>query len=283
MNFVTYKELVSDIHAWIDARPDWYEYRGVVGIPNSGMVPAHIIASRCGLPVVDLESYLNTGGRFRPSRHLSREMIPNPTKGKVLVIDDSIYAGMTMKWAEGELRSHAAMQGMEYELAAIYSSMISIPYSYFRVIDSPRMFEWNWLHNTTLTDCLVDLDGLICEDPRERIGEDDYASWIPRAKPRHLPKVRLGVIVSARLEKYQEPTEQWLRDHSIVFHELFLIDSTAEERESRNLYVEHKARCYQNSQAHIFIESDHGQAKQISRRTKRPVLCMTDPITIYSE
>jgi len=277
MNFITYRDLIADVNSWVNARPDWYECRGVVGIPSSGMIPACVVASRCGLPVTDLETFLNTGGRFSPTRHPGRAIESYPAGGsRVLVLDDSVYEGTTLRWTERELKSHSGLAGVEYEFAAVYSSHSSVPYAYFREVSSPRMFEWNWLRSTTLRECVVDLDGFICEDPPEGISEAEYEAWLPRAKPLYLPQSMLGVIASARLEKYRGPTVEWLKRHGVYHHVLYLIDATAQEREAGNLYVEHKVRHYKNSQACLFVESNHDQAAELHRRTEKPVLCVSD-------
>jgi len=84
-----------------------------------------------------------------------------------------------------------------------------------------------------------------------------------------LPKGRIRRVVTARLEKYREPTADWLARHGICFDELVMIDlPDAAERRRRGGLGRFKAAVYAgDAEAELFIESNSEQARTIARRS----------------
>jgi orotate phosphoribosyltransferase len=119
-----------------------------------------------------------------------------------------------------------------------------------------------------------DLDGVLCRDPTPRENDDGpcYHEFLSTVDPRVVPSERIGTIVTARLEKYREETEAWLDEHDIEYDRLVMLDlPDMETRRRLGVHAEFKARVYEESDATLFVESDHGQALEIARRTDRPV------------
>lgn len=285
MNFVSLADLTRDVFAWVDSRPEWRGLAGVVGIPRSGVLPATMIALRLNLPLADLEFFLENGGRFYPARHGRSDCYVrmDDSKETVLVVDDSVSAGTTMTWARGELSR--TRWSWRYEFGAVYGPSIKSPieawFDLYRRVSNPRMFEWNWTRSHYLDDAMLDLDGLICEDPDPLIARspERYERWLPTARPLHLPLRKVRAVVSARLERYREQTERWLAEHGVRYDDLYLIGGgmTEEDRTRDDLHWRHKAGHYGQSASPLFIESDLGQARLIHEATGKAVLVPPSP------
>ena len=283
MRFATYKDLVRDTLAWADANPRWRTLRGVVGVPRCGMLPAGIVATRYDLPLADLEHFLLTGGRFYPARHGRADGAfwagdRGKAENRLLVLDDSSVTGATLKWAAAELRGHAGLSGHQLELGAVYGAA-GCGHACAKPIDGPRIFEWNWTRAAVMTEAMVDMDGLLCEDPPPEAARDPrvYAAWLPAARPRFLPTRRVRAVVSARLEEHRQQTQEWLARWEVLHDELCLLDCTAEERGDLNLHARHKIHHYGQSASGLFVESDHRQAAEIHAATRKAVLCPAGP------
>lgn len=274
MNFVSFAELARDVSHWIEMNPLWRELAGVVGIPRSGMLPASMIALRLNLPLADFEYFMSNGGRFYPARHGRADSYAPLTdeRRRILLVDDSVSAGSTMAWAFGELsRMRLPWQ---FDVAAVYGPMDrEFDGSFYRRIPSPRMFEWNWTRSAYLDDAMLDLDGVLCMDPEPNVTADRnrYEAWLPNAVPLHLPLRKFRAVVSARLERYREPTERWLTKWGIRYGDLYLINATEDERTKCDLHWKHKASHYNLSASPLFVESCPVQAKKIHETTSKPV------------
>ena len=149
---------------------------------------------------------------------------------------------------------------------------------YFREIPHPRMFEWNYLHHDGYSHlCCYDIDGVLCEDPTDEENDDGdrYKNFILNASLRFKPFAPIGYLVSSRLEKYRNETEQWLKSNNIKYGHLFLMNvATAEERRRLGNHAIFKAEIYSKLPAILFVESDDNQAQVINELTHKDVFCV---------
>lgn len=279
MNFVTYEKLVSDVHDFTN-KHNFINTVGVVGIPRSGMIPASIIATRYNFPLADIHYFLNTGGRFYPSVRGTIGQYANQgitdSSNTVLLVDDTSDSHSTFNIVLAELQNHQSLRYCDYQCITIYTSQEHNTIKHHSILNNPRMFEWNWTRSGNLGECMLDMDGLICEDPLEsdKVDEQTYRNWIKNAVPRFIPKSPIRAIVSARLMSFKQETEEWLNRHGIVYRELILLNATAETRSKQNLYAIHKANYYSRSKSKLFIESEPWQAEEIHKLSRKPVLCI---------
>ena len=93
MKYITISDLSETIRKNIWKIPRDIDF--IIGVPRSGMIAASMIASYLNIPLIDVNSYvagLNPSGgrrlRFFSSSH--------KTSNKVLVIDDTVYSGVSM-------------------------------------------------------------------------------------------------------------------------------------------------------------------------------------------
>ena len=250
----------------------------VVGIPRSGLLVANMLALRLNLPLTDLngliEGHLLEGGRRFKSNQISSE---SKTKLKVLILDDSIQSGREMKKVKAQI--DAASMPHEIIFGAVYASpeaaeAVDI---YFEILSPWRLFEWNIMHHSILERSCVDLDGVLCRDPTEEQNDDGpaYADFLANAKPLFIPGVAIGWLVTCRLEKYRELTEQWLTKHGVIYRQLIMMDLPSKAaRIAAGSHGKFKADVYKKTGAKLFIESSARQAREVFVRTGKQVFCI---------
>lgn len=250
----------------------------VVGIPQSGMIPAYAIGLYLNLPVIDVPGFLENR---RPShgitRHLAVELDNPGSARRILLVDDSYSTGISMRVAVKSIRD----SGFSGEI--VTCAVIVMPKAraavdlHFMEVPFPRIFEWNVFHHPMIEDACLDFDGVLCVDPTEEENDDGprYREFLLNARPLHLPSRVIGDIVSARLEKYRPETEEWLKQHGVQFKALHLLNLPSKaERIRTQAHRTHKVNVYRAAKSWFFIESEESQAVEIANRTGKPVLSL---------
>jgi orotate phosphoribosyltransferase len=258
----------------------------IVGMPRSGLLAANLIALHLNLPLTDFEGFienriLQTGERIlRKNNYLKSEN----AEAKILLVDDSVQSGSTIRKAKRRLKE----VGLDNKV--IFSAIFVSPEGrsevdlYFEEIRGYRIFEWNLMHSAIITNSCVDIDGVLCEDPTEEQNDDGerYEEFLLNAKPLHLPSVRIGCLVSCRLEKHRKLTEKWLKHHQIKYGKLYLMNlPNKEARLASNSHAAFKAEIYKSTNAILFIESSIHQAWEIAKIANSAVLCFETNKMIY--
>jgi uncharacterized HAD superfamily protein/hypoxanthine phosphoribosyltransferase len=246
----------------------------IVGVPRSGMIPATMLAQALGLPLVDLEGYIN--GRTFLS---GRRVLENKCFFNALIVDDSIATGAANALIREKLS--ASQSALRYQFAAIYADPISTSLIdiYFEKIAGPRIFEWNMNNHYLLPNSCVDIDGVLCRDPHEHENDDSsgYISFLNSAEPRIRFRNKIGWLVTSRLEKYRKETERWLEIHAIEYGELIMLDLPSKQsRLQSGAHLTHKSGIFSRLPAHLFIESEGWQADWIASRSGKQVLCVDE-------
>ncbi len=244
----------------------------VVGIPRSGMLAANIIALHLNLPLTDLDGYLE--GRVMRSGQRGRD---NATSTHALVVDDSALSGATMRAARARIESACTSRRVTMTAVYVAPEARGVVDHAFEEIVGPRVFEWNLMHGGMIGRSCVDIDGVLCVDPTKRQNDDGprYRRFLEQAPPLLLPSTRVGRLVTCRLEKYRDLTEQWLASHGVQYGELIMMDlPTKAARLAAGPHGRFKAEVYASTDALLFIESSRRQALDIARFSGRPVLCI---------
>jgi uncharacterized HAD superfamily protein len=255
-------------------------YDLIVGIPRSGMIPAYMIGLYLNLNVIDLDGYIdNRKLKKGLTRKAKVTLNYSHDAEKVLIIDDSIMSGASLKNAINSLPKFLVHKS---RTLAIYSdrkerSDVDI---FFEVVESPRVFEWNLFHRNLMASACLDIDGVLCHDPSDRENDDGemYLRFLDYAKPLMIPTYKVHSLVTNRLEKYRVQTERWLEKHGVDYEYLIMLDlPSKEERQKMNSYAVHKSTYFKNNrELQIFIESDISQARDIAKISGKPVYCMDD-------
>ena len=278
MIYTSYEDLSDCIRRNVWKVP--YDVDLIVGVPRSGMIPALMLAELLNKRCADLDTFLDgremgCGGRERLMR--------TRKKKKVLVLDDTVYAGTAMKKVKERLEPIIAK---EYDIiyATIYAEgrrakeMVDIWFEdIYRPGEKVWLYEWNILHHydKKTKAAMWDIDGLLCKDPPDDRDISKYEKYLPNAIPMIIPTTRIGALVTYRLEKYRGVTEEWLRKYGVEYGELKMFD--APDRDTRNGIMspaKYKARLYKEAAwATLFVESEVHQAEKIFQRTGKPVFC----------
>lgn len=246
----------------------------VVGIPRSGLLAANLLALHANLPVADLEGFL--AGRLlgRGSRG-----IRSGDSGfrRALIIDDSVFAGTEMRKTRERIQSQNVDCEIVYAAAYIAPGKESCVDRFAEVCDVPRVFEWNVMHHSVLGRACVDIDGVLCRDPREEENDDGprYRNFIESVEPRIVPTGMIDTLVTCRLEKYRNLTEAWLQRSEVQYRRLVMLDlpnAAARRRWAR--HGEYKGEVYRESENVLFIESSTREALAIADTSVKPVLAV---------
>lgn len=255
----------------------------VVGIPRSGMFPANLLALYLNLPVTDIDSFRN--GHIYQAGERGKTL--NMTSiHKILVVDDSIATGNAITKCRALLQDIAGKYEIKY--CAIYcvpGHTESVDF-YFEVLDYPRFFQWNIMNHGILRKSCMDIDGVLCVDPTPEENDDGqrYREFLLNARPLFIPRVKIGTLVTSRLEKYRPETETWLARHGVKYNKLVMLNlPNKEARQRANCHASFKAQIYGSSTDYmLFVESSLQQAVDINRLTRKPVLCTETFQMVYN-
>lgn len=278
MHFKSFGDLARDISKHLARIP--LEVDLIVGIPRSGMMAASMLALMLNKKFCDVAAFLDNRSLQHGRTRIPSSDLEYPLQARtVLILDDSVDSGASMQRVLAEME--VLREGRTFITAAVYASKLGARAVdiYFERVDMPRVFAWNLFHRNELAHCCVDIDGVLCNDPTHEENDDGprYLRFLESATPLARPTYRIGHLVTSRLEKYREPTQQWLRAHGIQFGQLHMLDlPSAIERRRLGCHADFKARVYRSiDTATLFIESDPAQAGEIARLSGKPVLDYT--------
>ena len=259
----------------------------VVGIPRSGLLAANLVALQLNLPLQDLDSFLlrRTPTVGRTARGTMKSA-PTDQPRKALVVDDSILTGASMNEVrERILRERGDVPAVYCAIYGVHEQHAEIDF-HLEIVPEPRVFQWNLMRHVFLGNACLDIDGVLCHDPRGAENDDgeNYRAFLLSARPLHRPHVKVKHLVTSRLEKYRRQTEQWLQANGVEYERLWMLDlPSAEERRRLNAHASHKARVYAESGAILFVESEYEQAQQIANLSSRPVLSLDGQRMLWPE
>lgn len=277
MNFRTYEDLSHIINNNLHKIPE--EVDLIVGIPKSGIMVASIIALHLNLPLTDIDSLLE-GKIYQSGSTKKRDnWIKDPKDArKILIVDDSSISGNSIKKVKETMKNYKYKNKLVYLVALATNYTAPLVDIYLDICESPRMFEWNYMHHAFLENACVDIDGVLCQDPTEEENDDgkNYKRFISNVKPRVIPTRKIGYLVTTRLEKYRKQTENWLKKNNIKYDKLIMLDlPSKEERIKLGNHGKYKGEQYKKlKDTIIFIESDPRQAIIIAKISGKPVFCV---------
>ena len=281
MKFVTLADLAATIRRNVHKIP--HDVDIVVGVPRSGVIAASIIAEFLNAPLIDVDSFaagaLPTGGRR--SRFHRR---PATERRRVLVVDDTIFHGRSLRAAKEKLAPFDRAFGYEFVYMAVFLEgpcdavdiWLADLRQYTEGFTSFVLYEWNIFHHIPgfMSVCLYDIDGVLCLDPPDERSGQPYLDYLPNAVPLFTPTVKVGELVTYRLEKYRDLTEWWLRNQGVTYGALTMFPAKSyDERAGMGISpAAFKADIYRlRPWAKLFVESDDRQAREIHAITRRPV------------
>lgn len=286
MEFITYYDLNNDILEHIHELPQDVDL--IVGVPRSGMLVAGILALYLNKPLSDLDSFRNekiySCGITKNTDGLSKTI---DSVKKVLIVEDTVSSGKSLSQVKEKLSDLNSKFEILYYAVYVNSAKKEMVDYFAKTVDGARTFEWNYLHNQSLSRMCCDIDGVLCVDPTDEQNDDGekYRDFIRNAPVKLRPTRKVGYLVTSRLEKYREDTEYWLKKNGIEYGELIMMDvQSAKERRSLGNHGEFKANIYSKKKdAELFIESNPWQAETIAKTSGKPAFCTDNQIFYKTE
>jgi orotate phosphoribosyltransferase len=277
VEYRTVAQLDDAVVSWLADLPRDIDI--VAGVPRSGLLVANLLALHLNVPMTDVAGLIEgrviqSGARFKGAD--PRQFLTKPRH--VLVVDDSICSGSAMQKVKASLAAAALPHRVSY--AAVYMApearLDGHVDLYREIVPMPRVFEWNLMHGTVLTNSCMDIDGVLCLDPTDEQNDDgqEYLSFLRNTPALLLPTAPVGWLVTSRLEKYRAQTEEWLARHKVQYGELRMMqypDMAA--RRAARAYARFKSDIYLETGAWLFVESDAALAVQIAQLSGRSVFC----------
>lgn len=199
----------------------------VVGVPRSGLLVASLVSLALNVPMADVEGYcagrLLATGKTKRSRSLDLSTADPGRRRRVVVIDDSIFMGSSMR--EARARVAAARPQDDVTFVAVYGNGRRHPDAdlVLEAVPQPRLFEWNVMHHAMLAETCMEIDGVLCPPPDGTGGRDEAANQAPNeAPPLFLPTRPVRTLVTQRPERDRAATEAWLRRHGVEYGRLVM-------------------------------------------------------------
>jgi adenine/guanine phosphoribosyltransferase-like PRPP-binding protein len=278
--FVRSSQFQTDILNLIAKIPP--DITAIAGVARSGLSAATMLSMYLHLPMITIRQTMHdivdtgNGWRLGGSHHI------DPKRGKILVVDDTVMTGNSLKAIKPLIDSQVGH--------AIYAAVYVNPKALLKPdiwsvnLPWPHILEWNVFNSILSPSAAMDFDGILCHDCPP--GSDDdgpkYLAFIRNAKPLYVPRrVPVPLIVTARIERYRADTEDWLRRHGIRWHRLVMHPAATLAERRRDNIAAYKARHYAAWAAKhraspgpiIFFESEDHQAREIARRSKLMAIC----------
>ena len=278
--FIKSAQLQEDIKLLLAKVPS--DITAIAGVARSGLSVATMLAMYLQLPMITIRQTMNdivdtgNGWRLGGSKHI------DPRKGKILVVDDTVMTGNSIK----AIRPLVKSQIGEAVYAAVYVNPLAKLKPDIWAVDLPwpHILEWNVFNSILSPSCAMDFDGILCHDCPA--GSDDdgekYVEFIRNAQPLYVPRrTAVPLIVTARIEKYRAETEAWLVRHGIRWHQLVMHPAKTLKERMRDNIPAYKAKHYSAWAKHhrptpgpmIFFESEDHQAREIARASQLMVIC----------
>lgn len=258
------------------------DIKRIVGIPRSGLIPASILATHIGVPLYSMSKdeglvLLNNGSTRFSSPKKERDT------GITLIVEDSCATGRSIF----KFRKLFADDNIKF--ASVYTTKKCAPQLdyYAKILPLPHWFEWNLFGNDLLIatyNISTDMDGILCHDcPVEDDDDGDrYIKWMNSVKPLYCPASKINNIVTARLEKYRKPTEEWLKKHNVSYKKLIMGPWKNNVERSKACIGTWKAEKINEEKVYLFFESDWHQTQIISSKYGGGVICPSKKVCIQN-
>lgn len=282
LQYITTARMISDALSIVPKLPP--DITEVAGIPRSGMIPAAALASVLHVPLYSLDP---TQGLCQVGAGTRQQFFSGERK-RMLVIDDTVYAGAAMEKAREQC------DGMPAVFAAVYTRRPELVDVCALEVPSPHLLEWNLFNNPIISGFAADkrlrggfafdIDGVFCPNPIGRVSDRWLATVPPLAT---LPRVsEIPLICTMRLERWREQTHSWMNRHGVHYRRMTMADYESEESRDRSFLdavIQSKAIPFRDSDCAIFVEDSSEIASIVAEVSGKPVLCLDSGEVILSE
>jgi orotate phosphoribosyltransferase len=274
--FVTTKKLMEDVSLLISKLPP--NTSRIIGVSRSGLLPASLIAMTLHLPLLIVRQsrgdMIDGGNGWRLTGNTGGD-------GPAVVIDDTVMTGNSFKhvmpivWKEFPNAISAAVY--VNPAARIFPNITG------RSLPHPHLLEWNLFNSVFSNHFAVDFDGILCNDchPHDDDDGERYRRFLESTPLKYAARrVKIPLIVTARLEKYRTETMAWLDRHGIRADKIIMGPWQDNRERARANIGEWKGKHFiefMHRRHHVkppmFIESEERQAREIARVSGGVVVC----------
>ena len=276
--YITNQQLIKDCVDYLIPKIANLNIKGIAPVPRSGFLPASFCSVMLNLPLYSMQK----DGSVEPMSGVCKfggKRMENhkDLDGKILVLDDTVYAGNSLARIKKQLGRDKFLFGSLY----VHPSSLKLVDLYGKELPPPHLLEWNFFNSSYISQCLLDFDGILCPNVPYQIAKDEekYIDYIKNVEPYHhrLPKVHTCKgIVTARLEKYRDETEEWLEKHKVKYRFLRMFPSERQQERDANHAVEaakFKSDVLREVDAHFFMESEKLEAQLMRSQSERLIIC----------
>lgn len=276
--YITNQQLLKDCVDYLIPKIGPLNIKGIAPVPRSGFLPASFCSVMLNLPMFSIEK----DGSIKPMSALSefggkRMENHEEVDGKILVLDDTVYSGNSLLPTKKKMGRENFLYGSLY----VHPASTELVDVYGKELPPPHLLEWNFFNSCYVNQCLLDFDGILSPNvPYEIcIDEERYIEYIKNVKPYYhrLPTIHsCKGIVTARLEKYRDITEEWLERHKVKYGFLRMFPTEKEQERDANHAVEaakFKAGVLREVDAAFFMESERLEAQLMRSQSKRLIIC----------
>ena len=278
IRYISTKRLVDDCKRHLIPKLAEMDISGIAGIPRSGFLPASICAVALNIPLYGLSPEIGVQKMYCVSENGGRRMEETSTfSGKILLLDDTYGTGTSMN----AVKEH--LQASDFLYGSLYANPNKLDELDVHGVElqTPYLLEWALFNSGYMTRSYIDFDGILCPNvPYEiAIDEDKYVEYISNVKPIYdrLPRLyQCSGIVTARLEKYRDITEAWLKKYNVNYDKLIMFPTERQEERDKdhiNEVSKFKAKHYAESNNFVFVESELHEARSIAKLSNKFVVC----------
>lgn len=251
----------------------------VVGLARSGMIVASALSMLLHRPLYAMRQ---SSGDIVPTGHGFR-LATTDRPQHVLFVDDTVMTGRSFR----HTLDLVTREFDQVTTAAIYVNPDSEikPDVWMKDLPWPHLLEWNLFNSVLIQSMATDFDGVLCEDclPEDDDDGERYVRWMREVRPKYLVRrSSIPLIVTARMEKYRDLTEDWLRRWGVSFDRLVMWTGSDLQERRRSDIAEFKAREFslfrenhKGLQPAIFVESEDFQARRIANLSRGLTVCPT--------
>ncbi|MGI9261770.1 MAG: phosphoribosyltransferase family protein, partial [Woeseiaceae bacterium] len=279
--FVSIDQATAWTNEWVKSFPQQYDL--IVGVPRSGVFIASIVALRLGKGLTTPDLLAN--GEYWHSKRAGPKLSHDQFKN-ILLVDDALDKGRAMTAAKEIVMQAGPHFSVTCASLLVKEETKHLADLYHVVMEPPRTYEWNIMHRKIASYAgkgilAVDMDGVLCANPPEGADADEewYLEWMKSANPYLIPGFEIDIILTSRLEKYREQTEDWLRRNNVQYGELRMWD--VPEKSMRKGFAKYKVDALLSIKPDMYWESDWEISQRIWDETRIPTLCI-DEMTMLS-
>lgn len=249
------------------------EFDVIVHLPRSGTIPASLLSTYLLKPLASVDEFCANMIFTRKSDF--------KTLHRILLVDDSVRTGVQMKAAVDKIKQ--LRPDAEILSLAVYSTNYPVgarlyqPTMYlYNHEDGDYIFPWFMWKTKKISQCAVDMDGVLCRDCTKDEDDDgeNYKEFLKNALPKFKTKFPIGCIITGRLSKYRPQTEEWLKRHGIKYNNLIMGEWRDKETRKREGAANWKGKLYKKLPYSLFIESSDKEATIIHNISGKKVWCV---------